>query len=125
MGMRFQQPLVLLLLCPLISAPAEAQTPSTTAYKAGHFHVDTAGLVGRSDIVLSKANDTPSDAMPLGNGRLGVAVWAADVLTAQLNRADTLPQRNSPGQLVISGLRTLTTASDFSGRLDLYHGTLK
>jgi hypothetical protein len=60
--------------------------------------------------------------MPLGNGKLGVALWSADGLTAQLNRNDTLPDRLSPGQLVIPGLRALTHANDYSGRLDLYRG---
>ena len=63
--------------------------------------------------------------MPLGNGRLGVAVWSADGFTAQLNRADTLPDRLSPGQVVIPGLVALTGAKDYSGRLDLYHGEFR
>jgi alpha-L-fucosidase 2 len=97
---------------------------STTAWKAGHFAVDTAGLLGRSDIVLGQPNVKPAEAMPMGNGRLGIAVWAADGFTAQLNRADTLPHRDSPGQLTIPGLAALTSAKDFSGRLDLYNGSL-
>src|SRR6202453_2419779 len=101
-----------------------AERVSTTAWKAGHFAVDAAGLLGRSDIVLGQPNTKPAEAMPMGNGRLGIAVWAADGLTAQLNRADTLPHRDSPGQLVIPGLSALTTATDFSGRLDFYNGSL-
>jgi alpha-L-fucosidase 2 len=97
---------------------------STTAWKDGQFAVDTAGLLGRSDIVLGQANTRPAEAMPMGNGRLGVAVWAGGGFTAQLNRADTLPHRDSPGQLVIPGLAALTSAKDFSGRLDLYNGSL-
>jgi alpha-L-fucosidase 2 len=97
---------------------------STTAWKDGHFAVDTAGLLGRSDIVLGQPNTKPAEAMPMGNGRLGVAVWAGGGFTAQLNRADTLPHRDSPGQLVIPGLSALTSAKDFSGRLDLYNGSL-
>ena len=68
-----------------------AERVSTTAWKAGHFAVDAAGLLGRSDIVLGQPNTKPAEAMPMGNGRLGIAVWAADGFTAQLNRADTLP----------------------------------
>ena len=83
---------------------------STTAWKDGHFAVDTGGLLGRSDIVLDQPNTKPAEAMPMGNGRLGVAVWAAGGFTAQLNRADTLPHRDSPGQLVIPGLAALTSA---------------
>jgi alpha-L-fucosidase 2 len=97
---------------------------STTAWKAGHFAVDAAGLLGRSDIVLGQPNTKPAEAMPMGNGRLGIAVWTGGGFTAQLNRADTLPHRDSPGQLVIPGLAALTLAKDFSGRLDLYDGSL-
>src|SRR3984885_2468801 len=96
---------------------------STTAWKAGHFDVDAGGLLSRSDIVLGTPNARPGEAMPMGNGRLGIAVWAADGFTAQLNRGDTLPHRDSPGQLVIPGLAALTSAKDFSGRLDLYKGS--
>ncbi len=60
----------------------------------------------------------------MGNGRLGIAVWSAEGFTAQLNRVDTLPHRDSPGQLVIPGLTALASARDFTGRLDLYNGTL-
>src|ERR1700684_732365 len=97
---------------------------STTAWKAGHFAGDTAGLLGGSDVVLGEPTAKPAEAMPMGNGRLGIAVWAAEGFTAQLNRADTLPHRDSPGQLVIPGLAALTSAKDFSGRLDLYNGSL-
>jgi alpha-L-fucosidase 2 len=97
---------------------------STTAWKGGHFAVDAAGLLGRSDIVLGQPNTSPFEAMPMGNGRLGLAVWAGGGFTAQLNRVDTLPHRDSPGQLVIPGLAALSSAKDFSGRLDLYNGSL-
>ena len=63
--------------------------------------------------------------MPLGNGRLGVAIWSDNGLTAQLNRADTLPDRLSPGEIVVPGLTTLTQAKDYSGRLDLYDGEFR
>ena len=43
--------------------------------------------------------------------------------TAQLNRADTLPHRDSPGQVILPGLTALTSAKDFGARLDLYHGS--
>jgi alpha-L-fucosidase 2 len=99
-------------------------THPTTAWKAGQFVIDTGRLVSRSDIVLGQPNPTPAEAMPLGNGRLGIAVWSAEGFTAQLNRADTLPHRDSPGQVIIPGLRALTSAKDFAGRLDLYNGTL-
>jgi alpha-L-fucosidase 2 len=66
----------------------------TTAWHDGRFHVNVAGVIGRSDIVLERANVGAGEALPLGNGRLGVAVWAAAGLTAQLNRADTLPERS-------------------------------
>jgi len=95
---------------------------ATTAWHDGRFHVDAAGVVARSAVVLGRPNLDAAEAMPLGNGSLGVAVWSADGLTAQLNRNDTLPDRLSPGQVTIPGLAALTGARDYSGRLDLWNG---
>jgi hypothetical protein len=102
---------------------ASGQTPSTSkeAHDPTRARVDYAGLIGRSDIVLARPNLEPSQAMPLGNGRLGVAVWSANGLTAQLNRVDTLPDRLPLARLVVPGLAHLTGSSDYSGRLDLYN----
>jgi alpha-L-fucosidase 2 len=94
----------------------------TTAWHDGRFVADLPGLIGRSAIVLERPNQQAGEAMPLGNGHLGVAVWSADGLTLQLNRADTLPRRLSTGQVVLPGLAALTEARDYSGRLDLYNG---
>ncbi|HTW80074.1 MAG TPA: hypothetical protein VME23_11065 [Terracidiphilus sp.] len=117
----------LAILAAIATKGAWAQVPSekTTAWRDGSFHVDTAAVISRSAIILGKANTLAKEAMPLGNGRLGVAVWSADGLTAQLNRADTLPDRLSPGQVVISGLASLTNAADYAGRLDLYNGEFR
>jgi len=60
--------------------------------------------------------------MPLGNGRLGVAIWASGGLTLQLNRADTLPGRLSPGEVVFEGLAPMVADRQFRGRLDLFNG---
>lgn len=92
---------------------------------AGPMPVNIAGVIGRSDIVLAQPNSAATEAMPLGNGRLGVAVWSSDGLTAQLNRADTMPYRYSTGQLVLPGLARLTTAADYRARLNLYTGTFE
>ena len=76
--------------------PARAQQnvrDTTTAWKDGEFHVDPSGILSRSAIVLERPNLLAKEAMPLGNGRLGVSVWSADGLTLQLNRVDTLPRR--------------------------------
>lgn len=103
-------------------AAAQSSQEFTSAWHEGAFHVDVRGVIGRSDIVLGRPNVAAEEAMPLGNGRLGVAVWSAGGFTAQLNRSDTMPDRLSPGQVVIPGLAVLTGAKDYSGRLDLYHG---
>jgi hypothetical protein len=108
---------------PAVSPPAAAAS-ATTAWQHGSFHVDTPNVVRRSDIVLGKPNTAAAQSLPLGNGSLGAAAWAAGGFTAQLNRADTLPGRKSPGQVTIPGLSTLTGASDFKGTLDLYTGVL-
>jgi glycosyl hydrolase family 95 len=90
----------------------------------GVFTMDTPNVVRRSNIVLGKANALPQDSMALGNGTLGAALWAANGFTAQLNRADTYPDRKAVGQVVIPGLAHLTGASDFSGHVDLYDAML-
>ena len=107
-----------------LTVPAAHAAVGTTAWQSGRFQTDPAGLVRRSDIVLGAANTSPSQAMPLGNGTLGAAVWAAGGFTAQLNRSDTLPDRKSPGWLTIPGLSKLTSAPDFTGYVDLYDATI-
>ena len=102
---------------------ATAAAGATTAWWNGSFHVDVPGVVHSSDVVLGQPNTASAQAMPLGNGSLGVGAWDEDGLTVQLNRADTLPDRLSPGQIVVPGLAKLTGASDYHGRLDLYDGT--
>ena len=44
---------------------------------------DPAGIVSRSNIVLTKANSAANQLMPIG-----AAVWAANGFTAQLNRTE-------------------------------------
>ena len=104
--------------------PGSAAEAVTTAWKDGRFFTDPAGVVSRSDIVLAKPNTDPAQSMPLGDGQLGAAVWAANGMTIQLNRADTMPYRYSPGWIVIPGLSKLTSAPDFHAVLNLYDGTL-
>jgi alpha-L-fucosidase 2 len=108
----------LITLVPSLQAAPE----NTTAWQDGKFKVDVAGVISRSSIVLGQPNLEADQAMPLGNGRLGVAIWSENGLTAQLNRADTLPDRLSPGEVVIPGLTAMTQAKDYSGRLNLYDG---
>ena len=110
----------------LYALSASSQKADKTFVRAdGNLKVDVAGVIGRSNIVLARPNRDSSEAMPLGNGRLGIAVWSADGLTAQLNRGDTLPYRYATGQVVIPGLSALTAASDYAGRLNLYDGALE
>ncbi|MFG1810886.1 Ig-like domain-containing protein [Streptomyces sp. NPDC049040] len=104
---------------------AVAATGPTTAWQHGDFKLDPAGVVSRSDLVLGSPNADPIASMPLGNGSLGVAAWAADGFTAQLNRSDTMPDRKSPGRLNIPGLSVISHAADFTGRLDLTDGVLR
>jgi hypothetical protein len=114
---------------PLAAAATGLVTPAaaanvTTAWRNGAFSLDTSGVVSRSDVVLGQPNTAASQFLPLGNGSLGVAAWAANGFTAQLNRSDTMPDRLSPGQVNIPGLSVMTSASNFSGILDLYNGVL-
>jgi alpha-L-fucosidase 2 len=95
---------------------------AVTAWRSGRFEVDVAGVLSRSDIVLGHPMRRHGRQCLSGNGNLGVAVWSADGFTAQLNRADTLPERRSPGQAILPGLSVLTDAKDYAGRLNLYEG---
>ena len=117
--------LVLLLTGYAFVGLAQSDSHTTVAASLHPTFVDAGGVISRSDVVLGRPNSASSEAMPLGNGRLGVAVWSADGLTAQLNRNDTLPDRLSAGQVVIPGLSALTSANDYSGRLDLYRGEFR
>src|SRR5487761_451122 len=103
--------------------PAAAAT-ATTAWQNGSFSENVGGVVSRSDIALGEPNTATSQSLPLGNGSLGVAAWAAGGVTAQLNRSDTMPYRLSPGQVQIPGLAAMTSAANFTGTLDLYNGVL-
>jgi alpha-L-fucosidase 2 len=114
--------LLLSALCWWTGSAQSSAPETTTAWHNGRFQVDVRGVMGRSSIILGQPNEKPYEAMPLGNGRLGVAVWTENGLTAQLNRADTLPDRLSPGEVEIPGLSALAEATDYSGRLNLYDG---
>jgi len=121
------------LICLALFFAVEARTSraqanrqaSVVAWNGHGLRFDVPGVIGRSDIVLGRPNLDRAEAMPLGNGKLGVAVWSADGLTAQLNRNDAMPDRLSAGEVVIPGLAPLTRAHDYGGRLDLYHGEFR
>ncbi len=78
--------------------------------------------VSRSDIFAGQPNILPSQAMAIGNGRLGAAIWAADGMTIQLNRSDTLPGRLSPGQVLFPGLKPMIADRGFRAQLHLFDG---
>jgi alpha-L-fucosidase 2 len=118
MNLRFISATLVTVTLPALCAGQD----TATAWRDGRFHVDVAGVISRSTIILGQPNSQPDQAMPLGNGRLGIAVWSENGLTAQLNRADTLPDRLSPGEVVLPGLATLTRAQDYRGELNLYDG---
>lgn len=98
---------------------------ATTPWRHGRLLFDVPGVVQRSNIVLARPNLRRTEFMPLGNGRLGAALWSADGMTVQLNRADTFPERKSPGQLVIPALKKLVNARDYRAHLDIYNGWFK
>jgi hypothetical protein len=113
------------LTCSTFALSQSANSMLGTAWHNGRFHVDVASVIGRSDIILNTPNARAKEAMPLGNGGCGVAIWSSNGFSAQLNRADTLPYRYSPGQVLIPGLAALTDATDYSGKLDLYNGEFR
>ena len=107
------------------SARADTAAAATTAWQGGAFNLNPDGVVSRDDIVLGQPNVSPTASIPLGNGSLAAAAWAANGFTAQLNRSDTMPSRKSPGQVTIPGLSVISHAKDFTGRLDLTDGVLE
>ncbi len=86
---------------------------------------DLAAVIARSDIAIGQPN-----VLPVSNPDWAMAssqlppFWAADGLTLQLNRADTLPYRRSPGKVSFPDLKALTADRGFRGRVNLYDGTL-
>jgi hypothetical protein len=113
------------VLAAAMAVPAPAALADTTAWSNGHFDVDTANVVRRSNIILEQAPATGPLSMPVGNGVMGAAVWAQQGFTAQLERADTFPTRRSPGQVVIPGLQAMTGAADYKASVDLYDATYR
>ncbi len=108
-----------LALSSIVALPQTSASASSTPAEVRVIAED-ATRIGRSDVRLARPNLEPGQAMPLGNGRLGVAVWSERGLTAQLNRLDTLPDRVPVARVVVPGLAALTAAPDYHGRLDLY-----
>src|ERR1700684_4283669 len=113
-----------ILVAALGGARVASAASTTTAWQNGAFSVNPAGVVSESDVVLGQPNTSDSQSLPLGNGSLGVAEWAAGGFTAQLNRSDTMPSRLSPGQVQIPGLAAMTSAANFTGTLDPHNGVL-
>ena len=107
-----------------LTTPTASAATLTTAWQNGAFQLDHHAVVSRSNIVLGAPNSAATQSLPLGNGSLGAAAWAANGFTAQLNRDDTVPDRKSPGQVTIPGLAKLTSAANFAAHLDLYDGVL-
>jgi len=116
-------------LAPVLATVIGSATPAsaagaTTAWQQGSFARNVGGIVSRSNVVLGRPNTSATQFLPLGNGSLGVAAWAANGFTAQINRSDTMPNRLSGGQVNVGGLSAMTSASNFVGYLDLYNGVL-
>src|SRR4051794_39671446 len=111
------------------STMAAAESPpgpgQTVAWRDGALQADAGGVVSRSDLVLQDAPWRPEQSMPLGNGKLGAAVWDHDGLTAMLQRNDTFPDLRSAGRLVVPGLYRLASAPDYRGRLALHDAELR
>jgi hypothetical protein len=123
-------PLLVTLLATSAGSFAAADPPvqtvdrPTTAWHDGALQTNPAALVTRSDLVQEGPAWRAYQAMPLGNGELGAAVWAEKGFSAQLNRVDTFPELKSAGRLVVPGLDPLMRAPDYTGRLALYDGQL-
>ena len=67
-------------------ATGAAAATVTTAWLNGAFSENTGGVVSRSDIVLGQPNTADTQSLPLGNGSLGVAAWAAGQQTLTVDQ---------------------------------------
>ena len=74
--MHLSKTLLAAVIALLLSPTMEAQPAATTAWRNGAFNVNVANVVGESDIVFGQPNLKATEALPLGNGRLGAAVWS-------------------------------------------------
>lgn len=110
---------------PARAVPNTPPQPPTTAWRHGSLQADPRGVMSRSDLVLQNPPWQAYQSMPLGNGRLGAAVWSQDGMTAQFNRSDTFPDLKAAGQLVVPGLFPLMGSPDYRGRLALYDADLE
>lgn len=95
------------------------------AWTASDSDINVPGTVRRANVVLDAPNLESREAMPLGNGRLGTAVWAENGYIAQLNRGDTYPDMKSAGRVSIPGIADDFSERDFDDQLDLYDATLR
>jgi hypothetical protein len=68
-------------------AAGQAQAPAVASASRGSgFRVDVRGAIDRSDVILGRPNLVSAEAMPLGNGRLGVAVLSATLFPIDLRQ---------------------------------------
>lgn len=106
--------------------PPPAARP--VAYRDGRLRVDYAALVGHNDVVYLTPALYPFEALPLGNGNLGVTLWNEGGVYLKFNngsfwRAKEMMQCSS-GEAQLTDTPSLLTATDFKQRLSLYDGVV-
>ena len=90
----------------------------------GDLNLDRNAWLARNNLVYLSPPFRKTDAIPLGSGRVGAAMWIdrENGLTAQLNRPEGVPAMAGLGTLQITNLAGLVAAQDYQGVLSLHDG---
>jgi len=109
----------------ILSTGARAATQAFNT-STGAMDVNYAGYLSRNDVVFNAPITNPVNASQVGNGRLGMMVWNASGLTAQISGIDTSEQSSfSAGQIHFQTTPSIDTGyTHFQQRQSLYNGTV-
>nr|MCU0781934.1 DUF4082 domain-containing protein [Akkermansiaceae bacterium] len=107
------------------AGPAPVSRAGLTAIAAnGTLALDRAAWLARNNLVYQSPPFRKTEAIPLGSGRVGCALWIdpESGLTAQLNRPEGVPAMASIGRIEIPRLGRMVSARDYRGVLALRDG---
>ncbi|MBN8456932.1 MAG: hypothetical protein J0M04_03735 [Verrucomicrobia bacterium] len=107
------------------NGPAPISRAGFTAIAAdGDLRFDRAAWLARNSLVYQSPPFRKTEAIPLGSGRVGAAMWIDPLggLTAQINRPEGVPALSGLGKIEIPQLAGMTAAQDYQGVLSLRDG---
>jgi hypothetical protein len=118
-------PLFCVLVAVLFAGGAHAANQAFDQ-NAGGLSVDYGRYLSKQNVVFNSPVTAPTNALTVGNGRLGAMVWNAKGITMQVTGVDAAPQSCfSEGWVTLSTLPGMDTGySTFQQYLDLYDGVV-